>query len=251
MKIEKTDALVLQHLRWRDSSLILHLFTAGQGYFKVIAKGALRPKSPLRGTLENLNLIEAVVSIRESRGLQVLSQASLLNPFSHIRENLEATAVAYSILELIKHFVQYKEEAQELFKYTVNCFNALNRPEPPDLFNTLLRFILFLSNHLGFGWNFDTCRLCGREAVSYPLTADLVNGAVICRSCAGGSPAASRRLSEENKRLLSSLQKSPPDDNKAIGQTPEWNRLLQIFLDHLNYHTGELLQLKSLKMFLP
>ncbi|HQU71220.1 MAG TPA: recombination protein O N-terminal domain-containing protein, partial [Calditrichia bacterium] len=53
-EVLKTEALILGALRWRESSKIVHLYTRELGAVSVIAKGALRPKSPFRGALEAL-----------------------------------------------------------------------------------------------------------------------------------------------------------------------------------------------------
>ena len=58
-KTIKTEALVIHGMRWSDTSKIIHLFTSEKGYIKLIARGAMKPKSPFRGVLENLNHIEA------------------------------------------------------------------------------------------------------------------------------------------------------------------------------------------------
>ena len=75
----KTEALVLHGLRWSESSKIIHFFTAERGSIKAIARGVLRPKSSLRGILENLNHVQLIISLKETRSLQIISQTDLIN----------------------------------------------------------------------------------------------------------------------------------------------------------------------------
>ncbi len=180
----KSQALVLQGMRWSESSKIVHLFTARKGYLKVIPRGVLRPRSPLRGVLENLNHIEVVVSVKESRGLQIISQAVLINPFSDIRENLEHTAVAFSVLELLRSLIHGNEPVQPLFNHTIKTLQGLNRKNVSHPLLILMNFIIFFSEYLGFGWNFSECRLCKKTAGSFSPLLDPVNGAVVCPTCA-------------------------------------------------------------------
>ncbi len=251
----KTEALIVHSMRWSDTSKIVHFFTAEKGYVKAIAKGAMRAKSPLRGVLENLNHVEAVLSIRESRGLQIVSQADIVDIYSNIREDLDATAIAYSMLELIRYFVHYNEEAGSLFHFTTGMLASLNATPPQQPMPYLIRYLLFLSEYLGFGWNLDECRECGRTPQKFPVILDVVNGAVICPDCSAGLIQRPFRLNREQWQLLRDLAQTAPGELSRRPQPSssglDYPLYLEILLAHLNYHTEQTLQLKSLKMYLP
>lgn len=254
-QILKTDALVVHGSRWSDTSKIVHLFTAEKGYVKVIAKGALRPKSQFRGVLENLNAVEVVISLRESRGLQVITQASLQNAFNNIRDDLNSSAVAFSVLELIREFIHYNENVTDLFSFTISLLDSLNqstRENVPMAF--LLQFMLYLSSYLGFGWDFETCISCKKEPAAFPLSIDVANGAIVCADCRS-RVASGFKLSTPQWQFLKSLQNSEsstiPQLVKAYLPANHFQSLLDILIAHLNYHTEQRVQLKSLKMYLP
>ncbi|UCF64485.1 MAG: DNA repair protein RecO [bacterium] len=254
-RILKTDALVLHSLRWSESSKIIHLFTAEKGSLKAIARGVLRPKSSLRGVLENLNQVQVVLSVKESRGLQIISQADLLNPFTHIRENLDATAMAFSIMELLRSLIHENEASQEIFRYTSGLLQQLNRPDISHPLLFLLSFIVHFSEYLGFGWQVEECRKCRKLPESFPVKADIVNGSITCARCATSDSHPQQALSKLQWRLLFRLQQEPPSGLPALmSKIPtdlNMNPLLDLLLAHLNYHTDQSLQLKSLKMYLP
>ncbi len=251
----KTEALVLYGMRWSESSKIIHLFTADKGILKVIARGALRPASTFRGILENLNHVEVIVSIKESRNLQILSQADLLNPFSNIREDLESTMVAFSMAELLRALIHENENSRSIFQSTVQIMNSLNRFSGSHYLIFLLYFLLHISDYLGFGWNFSQCRRCGKMPQSFPVKPDVVNGAVFCQDCQPVSSGTSAELSRHQWELLIHLQSADPadiipgpeKDNPDIQLQP----LVDLLLSHINYHTEQNLQLRSLKMYLP
>ncbi len=251
----KTEALVVHSMRWSDTSKIVHLFTAEHGYVKVIARGALRPKSAFRGVLENLNRVEVVLQLKESRGLQVVTQAALVSPYSNIREDLNATAVAFAMLELIKAFIHYNEAAETLFRFTADLLDSLNDSEAGNAFDHLLRFLLYLSDYLGFGWEFSVCRVCGKRPAEFPLKADIANGAVVCPRCPAQLPHKVFRLNEKQWFLLEKLQDISPrnlgDELRPFAAATDDQMLLDMLLAHLNYHTEQTIQLRSLKMYLP
>src|SRR5213594_2368024 len=55
---ERATGLVLRVYPLTESSLIIHWLTQGQGRIATVAKGARRPKSPLRGKLDLFYLAE-------------------------------------------------------------------------------------------------------------------------------------------------------------------------------------------------
>jgi DNA repair protein RecO (recombination protein O) len=251
----RTEAIIIKNARWRDSSKIIYLFTRNKGQVKAIGKGALRPKSPFRGVLENLNCIEVVLSVRESRGLQIITQAYLISSFSNIRDNLDNMSVTYAILELIQNFIQYNERTQKLFDFTKEIFDSLNQKSeiPPMLF--FYQFLLFFSEYLGFAWNFFNCHFCKKTVKNFPLSVDTRNGAVICANCSKTAPFSQYLLTENDWKILLLLKKNSPlnlllldiKDNLEFNDRKIYNMLIT----YLNYHTEQHLQLKSLKIYHP
>jgi len=249
----KTEALVIQNIRWSESSKIVHLFTEEKGYVKAIAKGAMRPKSPFRGVLENLNHIEVVLSLKEGRGLQLISQAALLNGFANIREDLNTTAIGYAILELIKATIHYNEAVKPLFRYTVKLLESLNRFHPARPLFYLLHFLFRLSDYLGFGWNLSVCRICQKNPAKFPVIIDVENGAIICPDCLHGNFISGSPLSENRWKFLHTLQNVSTEElgklERSVPSDLNYQSLLDVLMAHLNYHTDQTVQLKSLKMY--
>lgn len=254
-EVVKTDALVVKSFRWRDTSKIVHLFTKEKGYVKIIAKGAFRPKSPFRGILEHVNRVEAVLSIRESRGLQLLREASLSDPYSNIRENLDKTATAFSILELIQNFIHYSEAAQHLFDFTIDEISSLNKNSTVLPLTFLYQFLIYLSEYLGFGWNFRNCGYCKKPIQNFPVFADIQNGAVICPDCSQKTRPSQFHLNRQEWKILVTIQQHAPSelvtfpDREILFFTSQ--NILTILMAQINFHTEQNLQLKSLKMYIP
>ena len=250
----KTGALVIYGMRWSDTSKIIHFFAEETGYIKAIAHGALRPKSPFRGVLENLNQVEIILSLKEGRGLQIVSQADLINSFARIRNNLDATAVSYAILELIRTLVHFHEPSQRLFGFTIKILENLNtNPGKHPLF-FLFRYLLFLSDYLGFGWEISRCKICRKVPAKFPLKIDVENGSVVCSNCSPAVMKGSFFLSAEQWSLLLGIQEAEPEQLTDLVENmpPDiaYQSLLDILLAHINYHTEQRVQLKSLKIYL-
>jgi DNA repair protein RecO (recombination protein O) len=251
----KTEAIILKSMRWSDTSKILHIFSREKGYIKAIAKGALRPKSPFRGSLENLSWVELVLSIRENRGLQIITQASLINSFSNIREELDKMSCAYSILELIQILVQYDESAHPLFDFIQDTLSCINKVSPLSPIIFLYQFLIYLSEYLGFGWHLLTCIICKKDITHFPVFVDGANGAVICSRCSQKISHLPFKISENDWRLLTIIQKHQPSALLTLTKNKtlffENKNVYDMLITHLNYHTEQNLQLKSLKIYSP
>lgn len=251
-EIFKTDALVLRSMRWSESSKIVHLYTQDKGYLKVIAKGALQPKSPFRGNLETLNFVEIVVSSKETRGLQLLTAAALHNSFQKIRADLKKTAIAFSLIELIQQFLRTHEPIQRFFSYTVDLLSSLNESEFNDYRIYLWHFLMTLSDALGFGWSLDKCLICKTPLETPAIFLDYENGAVICQRCKLKSDTKGIKISKAQWKILKSISEIDVSEIGSFFKEIEGKMEIDftnILIKHLSYHTDTFVELKSLKWY--
>lgn len=243
---------MLHASRWQESSKIVQLFSADYGYIKIIARGAFRPKSPFRGTLEALNYIEAIISSKETRGLQILTSATLLDSYMNIREDLEKTAAAFSVLEMLKKLFSVHEPVKPFFQYIIELFSALNSPGAGEAPVYLSHFLLQLSNTLGFGWTFGSCLSCKKPPEKFPALLDHQNGGIICGNCRGRFPASGTELSQkewEQILKLSGARTASLPEAAQPGQQKFIASLVDMLLKHIAYHSESALELKSLKWY--
>lgn len=251
-EIFKTDAIVLRSSRWSESSKIVHLLTPDKGYIKVIAKGAFQQKSPFRGTLETLNLVEIVVSLKESRGLQLITSASLQNSFQKIRADLEKTAIAFSIIELIQQLLRTHEPLQEFFEYTTLALSRLNISPSSDLRIYLWHFMLNLSRSLGFGWDFNQCVACGSFPTAPFVFLDYENGGIICQKCFAGHQANTLKIETQQWQFLKMLSETGVEnleDSPYAVPGQKSTDYATVLIKHLSFHTDTTIELKSLKWY--
>ncbi len=90
------EALILRRVPWRESSWVVHALCAEHGHVALVAKGARRLKSPLRGALEPLHAVR--LGFRPGkRGMGLLVRAvrgEALMPPERWPEGLAILAVA-------------------------------------------------------------------------------------------------------------------------------------------------------------
>ena len=127
----------------------------------------------------------------------------------------------------------------------------MNEKKIPYPLLFLYRFILHLSVYLGFGWNLSECLVCKKEPQKFPLRMDVLNGAVICAECEIKVAPKIQSLTKELWQLLLKAQQIPVEQLASFSPDNEnYISLLDPLMEHINYHTEQTLQLKSLKMLL-
>ena len=77
MSLERATGIVLRTRLLTETSLIVHWLTAEQGRLATVAKGALRPKSPLRGKLDLFYVAEFTFQRSRRSTLHTLREVAL------------------------------------------------------------------------------------------------------------------------------------------------------------------------------
>ena len=117
-EIIKTEAVVLSKLNYGDSSSIASLFTEDLGKISVIIKGARSPKSKYGKIVDPLNYLSVVLYKKESREIQLLSGADIIEHFPAIKNDLNKLEYAYAVVELVKNLLAEHEVNRKIFKGT-------------------------------------------------------------------------------------------------------------------------------------
>ncbi len=148
--ITGTKAIVLNHLRYGDSSLIAHLYTENMGRQTVFVKGAYGKKSPMRAVLfQPLHLIETDVHHRENRQMQRISHARLFCPFRNIPFDPVKTCIALFIAEILHKTLKEEEANRQLFDFLTQAVQTLDLNDNGTA-NFHLMFLIHYTRYLGF-----------------------------------------------------------------------------------------------------
>ena len=247
-EIIKSRALILNSIRWQESSKIVSLYSREWGKIKVIARGALRNKSPFSGKLEALNLVDVIVSTKSSRSLQILTEVDLVESFNQLRLQLERFPYALAILEIINQVFDDEHPNDVFFDFTVNMINNIASVEKPEI--VFCYFLLKLSSFLGFKPNFDQCKSCASKNFAGNVYFSIEQGAVYCADCAEGAHL-SRKLKPWHISFLQRLQKYP---HKRIAEfkPPDLNNFdyTSLLIEYLSLHLDQKITLNSFSMLI-
>src|SRR4026208_2052540 len=99
---ERTSGVVLRTRPLTESSLIVHWLTPDLGRVGTVAKGARRPKSPLRGKMDLFYSAEFSFARSRRSDLHMLREVSLLATRDHLRRDIGYVSQASYCARLIE-----------------------------------------------------------------------------------------------------------------------------------------------------
>jgi DNA repair protein RecO (recombination protein O) len=203
MHLRKTDAVVIHRLDFKESDLIVTLYTADLGKVTGIAKGAKRSKRRFVNNLQPFSYIRILFA--EGRGgLIRVDEADMIQPLFRISEDISKVLYGSYFLEMVKEMTGEKESNPQLFELLVTFLTLLNdsspREEYPRVFE--LRFL----DLMGYRPRLMECTICGKT----PPSGDEAffsyrHGGVVCKRCqvnARGAVAISGETIQAMERVL-------------------------------------------------
>ncbi len=162
-------AFVLQHRPYRESSLLLELFTRDFGIVSVLAKGVRKEKSTMAGVLLPFTLLN--VSFLDRHELKTLSQAEFV--VSYPLQRL-ALYCGFYVNELLQRFLHRHDPHGSLFEAYRNCLRDLADADAIE--QTLRYFELRVLEECGYGIDLEVDSRTGVDVADgrrYRFVADL------------------------------------------------------------------------------
>ena len=204
MPVFSTPAILLRRMDYGDFDVIITFFTLKRGKLSLIAKSAKKSAKRFAGVLELFSVLEIVGSSGRSKGLPVLQEAALMQPFSGIREDFRKTAYASYWSELIYSWIEEDVKQVSLYRLFEHALTELDSGNTAlDVINILfqMRFLL-LSGHRP---NFNYCGRCRKKLEDIKqdkIDTDSERGGILCASCTTGSGGRTALTKGSLKQLL-------------------------------------------------
>ncbi len=248
-RVRSTHILVLRRRDVADADRLLTVFTPGEGKIELLAKGVRKTVSRKAGHLEPFT--HAHVMVAQARTWDLITEASTVESFRYLRDNLDAIGQAAYIGELVDAFSDSGDENRPLWEMTLfalrqldeaaakvaNAANAAAHPADAILPANLLRwFDLHLLSLAGFQPQFFHCLACDAEIQPGANFFSLGEGGVFCPNC-GPLRSDVEPIAVDVLKLLRYLQSQPWSEasrlqvRPAIGQ--QVDTLLLRYLSHV------------------
>ena len=171
--------IVLRSVDTREADKILTVLTGEMGKLAVVAKGARGRRSRVTAATQLLAYSEMTVA--ESRGWQILSEASTIELFSGVRRDLERLSLASYFADLVDAVTYEDLPAPEILPLLLNALYALGTLHyPPAVVKPAFEVKLMALS--GFEPLLDRCAVCGAAEIEEPML-DVVRGTLHCARC--------------------------------------------------------------------
>ncbi len=228
----RVEAVVLRHSDWGEADRMLTLFTRELGKLRVVAKGVRRLRSRKAGHLEPFTRVALMLA--RGRDIWIVTQADTLDAFLPLRDNLERTAYAAYVAELLDRFTYEEGENPSLYRLFVEALErvaALEDPVP-----AIRYYEVRLLDLLGFRPELQHCVQCGAEIRPEAQFFSALLGGVVCPKC-GGDAAGARPVSLQTLKFLRHYQRSSYAEATRVrlpdAVRPEMEALMQYYLTYL------------------
>ena len=242
-EILKTEAVVLSKMNYGDSSSIASLFSEDLGKVSVIVKGARSPKSKFGRIVDPLNYLSVVLYKKESREIQLLSGADIIDHFTQMKNDLNKLGYAYAVAELVKNLLAEHEVNKKIFKGIIKILSRLNTGnEKPEI--TFGRFFIFFLKETGYEIQIDSCAICGKQKFVDDVYYNFDKG-IVCGECKK-TVVDNYDINLELLRYLKCLKSNESANNFS---NLILRKAISFMENHLKYHVPDFKGISSLKLF--
>ncbi|MFE8072604.1 DNA repair protein RecO [Marinobacteraceae bacterium S3BR75-40.1] len=148
-RVEQEPAYVLHRRAYRETSLLVSLFSLEYGRMSLVARGATRPKSPWKAQLQPFQPL--IVDWQGRGDLKNLAQVEVQS--GPTPRGTRALYCGFYLNELMERLLPAQEPSRELFGAYIEALHGLAQAE--DLEQVLRRFEWVLIDVLGYGFSWD------------------------------------------------------------------------------------------------
>lgn len=152
VRVDLEPAYILHVRPYRETSLLLEVFTPGHGRTGLVARGARRPKSPLRGILDTFQPLRlSWTTTGELATLVLAEQGGHATPLTG-----DALLAGFYVHELLLRLVQRHDPHPQLFGHYAVLLARLAESEGSAIEKRLRIFELELLREIGYALSLDS-----------------------------------------------------------------------------------------------
>ena len=231
--LAKTRGIVLQSIKYGDSSRIVHIYTEKYGKLAFIIKGIRKKSSSGQSVYQPLTLLDMEIYFKPDRNLQHVREVGMNPPFMHISGNIQKIGMVLFLSEILNKALPEEEANPDLFAFLHNAIRSLD--EKKNITNYYHLFILVrLIRFLGFA--------PVNQFSEKNRFLDMREGTFV-----SFLPAHQDFMDKEDAKLLSSLMNVPVDQLDTLPDIPGSKRgFLEKVLLYYRIHLEGMGKIKSL-----
>ena len=174
--IRKVEGIVISEIPYHETSKIINVLTKDDGLIGIVAKGAMRPKSPYMGLTGKLTYGYFHINYRDN--LSSLIEVDLIDSFKNIKKDLVKMSYSIYLTDLINQVYKH-EKNKEIYSNYIASLIKINEGFDPLVITNILE--LKMLDYLGIRPCIDKCVNC--HNTSDIVTISSYRGGYLCKNC--------------------------------------------------------------------
>ncbi len=218
----KTKGIVLNYIKYRETSIIVRIFTEEFGLSSYIINGVRSAKAKNKIALyQPLTLLELVVYNKKNTDLNRISEVKCHSPFVNIPTNIRKSSIAIFVTEILIKSLKAQDQNEDLYSFLEQSILILENLAT-RFGNFHLQFLLKLTTFLGFA---------PRDGME--ITAQLVEAGF------------KERLDEEELHTINQMINAAYNEDFKLAPTSR-RKILDQILKYFSLHIDNFGEVKSI-----
>ena len=203
MPLKESEALVLRTYPFRESDLLVTLFTRSEGKVRGVARAAKKSRRRFGGALEPMTYVKVTYEDRERQELARLDACEVIeSPLTSEVGYPRAVALGH-VAELLDELLPDREASDAVFRLAVTVIRQLRGDE---IWLPVTYFQLWMARLMGYLPDLSECLECGqplngKRAFFHALADGLM--------CPEHKRVASSELSADSRALAAQMLRTP------------------------------------------
>lgn len=243
MSIHKTEALVLNKWDFRETSLIVNLYTREFGKMSGLLKGIRTEPAKFASTLEPFSHNDVVFYKKINSALHLVSQCDIKDNFDMVRQSIHKVGTASLMTELIDALMPQEDKNEDVFNLALTSLKELEINQNSEKVMTIFKIKMLAFS--GFKPHLDSCVSCGARISGHSKFSSALGG-LLCTQCYPKDLKA-RTIFRGTVASILHIEKNEFKNNLNLGMNPQIKKELDAILNSfLNFHLEK--ELKSQKV---
>ena len=148
--LHTTQGIVLHNIKYADKKIISKIYTKDFGLISANVNVGSGPKAKIKsGVIQPLTQIEFVLSLKENKEIQQLSEVKCLFVYTDLQINFSKLCIAQFLNEVLYKCLKEQTPNEDLFDLICHTYQWLDQADGGYL-DTHIYFLFELTKHLGF-----------------------------------------------------------------------------------------------------
>lgn len=148
--IIKTKGIVLNYIKYKESSIICKIYTQSQGLQSFIVNGVRKSKNSQLSIYQPLNKIDLIFYMKKNSTLHRIKESKIHIIYKSLHIEISKISICFFLSEFLSKVLSFEEDQNQKFEFISKSINHFDRIEN-DFNDFHVKFLIKLSYYYGVG----------------------------------------------------------------------------------------------------